>query len=213
MVMDMGFGQAGTRYVTVSFWHKHTKTGTYCIALTDANVSRCYIAEYTQSVTDTWEYSSITIPVDTGAAWSNLPYQAVMRLFFAFACGSTYQTAAGTWTTGAYFATSNQVNAMDSTANNCKINLVQFEPGDVATPFEVLPYHLTLDLCRRYYRKQTVWVGTSTAHTVLSLEMRATPTVTGGGTGFSYATNTNGYILDCYQTTAAAQTLELTAEI
>ena len=211
-IVDLGFGQSGTRYVTLSFWHKHTKTGTYCVALTDASVARSYIAEYTQSVTDTWEFSSITIPVDT-AAWGMGLTSGSMRVFFTFACGSTYHTSAGAWTTGTYFSSANQVNAMDSTSNNCKLALIQLEPGEVATPFEVLPYPVVLQLARRCYREMAVRVQESSSHTQLALEMRATPTVTGGGTGFSYATDTTAYVLDCYQETAAIQTLKLAADV
>lgn len=213
LIADLGFGQSVTRYVTLSFWHKHTKTGTYCAAILSGNGLRCYVVEYTQDVTDTWEFASFVIPVDTTGTYSYDAGAIGLRVFFALACGSTYHASANTWTAGAYYATANQVNALDSTSNNCKFDLIQLEPGSVATPFEFRSYAQELALCRRYYRTQKIWVGTSAAHTCFPIDMMSTPTVAGGGTGFSYATNTTADTLDCYQTTAAAQTLTLSAEL
>jgi len=42
--LDLGFGQSGTRYLTLSFWHKHTKTGTQSVAITNSDNSRSYLA-------------------------------------------------------------------------------------------------------------------------------------------------------------------------
>jgi hypothetical protein len=67
--------------------------------------------------------------------------------------GGTYQTTAGAWATGEYYATSNQVNACDSTSNDFRITGVQLEPGTSATPFEFRPFQQELSLCQRYYEK------------------------------------------------------------
>jgi hypothetical protein len=90
---------------------------------------------------------------------------------------------------------------------------VQLEEGSVATPFESRPYGLEKHLATRYCRKQQILVGVSTAQTCFPIDMRSTPTVSGGGAGFSYVTNTTADTLVCYQTTAAAQTLLLESEL
>jgi hypothetical protein len=153
---QFGFGQAGTRYVTLSFWHKHTKTGTYCVSFVNSANTRSYVTEYTQDVTDTWEKAVITIPVDITGTW--LYDSGVgINIWFAIGCStsSAYTTTANSWqtTTNPGIATANQVNALDSTANNFKIALVQLEAGSVATPFESRPYGTELALCQRYYEK------------------------------------------------------------
>lgn len=188
-----GFGQAGTRYVTLSFWVKSTKTGIFCAALENSAGNRCYVAEYMVNVTNTWEKKTITFPVDTSGTWlydSGIGIQ----IRFTLACGSTYQTAAGAWAGGGYYATANQVNALDNTANDFKIALVQLEEGSVATDFDVRSVGTELSLCQRYYWEPSLngnlsstgqfgigWVWSSTYAGVLvhtPVTMRATPTCT-----------------------------------
>jgi hypothetical protein len=67
-------------------------------------------------------------------------------------------------------------------------------------------------LRQRYYRKQSIRVNTSSNWTCFPIGMVKTPTITGGGTGFT-STGTTADTLMCYQTTAAAQTLTLDAEL
>ena len=148
---SFGFGQAGSRNVTLSFWVKGTKTGIHCFSLGNSAQNRSYVAEYTINDTNTWEYKTITIPVDTSGTWLYDTGIGV-RINFASMSGSTYHTTANTWTAGVFFATSNQVNALDSTSNTFKIALVQIELGTVATPFEHRSFGEELALCQRYYQ-------------------------------------------------------------
>lgn len=151
-ISEAGFGQAGTRYITLSFWHKHTKTGTYCVSFRNSASDRAYIAEYTQAVTDTWEFSSITIPVDTSGTW--LYTNGIgLKIHFGLGYGSNFQTPANAWTAGNYLGSANQVNAMDSTSNNFKIDLVKLEMGQVATPYPIENQQQILARCQRYYEK------------------------------------------------------------
>lgn len=152
-IVNAGFGQTGTRKVTLSFWHKHTKTGTYCVCFRNSASDRAYVVEYTQSTTDTWEYSKITIPVDTSGTWLYTNGTG-LKIHFIMAIGSNFQTAANAWTAGNYLATSNQVNAMDNTANNFKLALVQLAFGEFTSslyPFEDAKE--VLARCQRYYEK------------------------------------------------------------
>lgn len=183
---SFGFGRSGTRYVTLSFWHKHTKTGTYCASLCNNAGDRSYVVEYTQNVTDTWEKATTTIPIDTTGTWLYDTGIGV-RCRFSLAAGSTFQTTANTWVAGNFLATANQVNALDNVANNFKLALIQLEAGSVATPFEARGVGTELALCERYYQKHTMTsrimaVGynpttTSTRHIInFSTTMRIAPT-------------------------------------
>jgi len=64
-ITDFLLGAAGAATVTLSFKHKHTKTGTYCVAFRNSATDRNYIFEYTQSVSDTEETHTETVTLDT----------------------------------------------------------------------------------------------------------------------------------------------------
>lgn len=149
---DLGFGQSGTRYLTLSFWHKHTVTGTYSVAFSNSALNRSYVAEYTQSTTNTWEKAELTIPVDTSGTWL-YDNNVGLRLYFAMATGSTYAGAAGSWSANDYRGSTNQVNALATLGNDFKIALVQLEAGDKATRFETRSVGQELELCQRYFEK------------------------------------------------------------
>lgn len=180
---SFGFGQAGSRFVTLSFWHKHTKIGVHCVSLRNSANDRSYVAEYTQDVTDTWERAEITIPVDTTGTWL-YDTGIGLRVSFALMAGTTFQTTANTWSAGNFFATANQVNNLDNVANNFKIALVQLEAGSVATAFETRSVGQELSLCQRYWQNYSYYIrndanagGASFAGGYTHLvTMRATPT-------------------------------------
>jgi hypothetical protein len=160
----LGFGKAGSRSFTVSFWHKHTKTGTYCVGFTNSAGNRAYPAEYTQAVADTWEQAIVTVLVDTTGTWL-LTNGLGLVVYFVVAAGSNFHGTAGAWAAANTFATSSQVNALDSTSNFFRITGVQLEAGDTATPFEHRSYGAELALCQRYFYKtynQSTVAGTAT---------------------------------------------------
>jgi hypothetical protein len=139
------------RIFTLSFWHKHTKTGTYCVSFRNSGTDRSYVAEYTQTASDVWEFAQITVTASPSAGTWDYTNGIGMTVGFTLMAGSTFQTTANTWQTGNFIATSNQVNAADSTANNFRLALVQVEPGIIATPFEGRGFGAELSLCQRYY--------------------------------------------------------------
>ena len=148
-VNDFGFGKAGTRNFTVSFWHKHTKTGTYCVGFTNAVGNRAYPAEYTQTVADTWEQATVTVPVDTTGTWLATNGLGLL-VYFVVSAGSNFYGTAGAWAAANTFATANQVNALDATSNFFRITGVQLEKGSTATDFEYVDYGRQLQMCQRY---------------------------------------------------------------
>lgn len=139
--------------MVLSFWHAHTKTGTYCVAFGNSGADRSFVVEYTQSVSDAWEYSRITVFSSPSAGTWNYTSGTGLTVAFAIMAGSTFQTTANAWQNGNFFATSNQVNAADNTANNCRFALVQLESNISPTPFEDRTFRTELSLCQRYYEK------------------------------------------------------------
>lgn len=149
----LGFGQTGAATVTLSFWHKHTITGTYCVSFLNSAEDRSYVAEYTQAVTDTWEKATITVVGDTTGTWLYTAGTKGLDIFFAIAAGSTSQTTANSWQAGGYLITSNQVNGMSSTANNFKLALIKLELGTFSTPFSYESEQQVLAQCQRYFQR------------------------------------------------------------
>jgi hypothetical protein len=195
-----GFGQSGTRYITLQFWVKSTKTGIFCVTLGNSASNRFYIKEYTVYASNVWEKKVLTFPVDTTGTWLYDTGNG-LSIFWTLACGTTYQGAANTWSGSVLLATSNQVNAMDSVSNDFKIQLVQLELGDAATDFEHRTAHEEFDLCSRYYYHAHAsfrcytsdgYVGVSFQHRA---EMRALPTYTAGDAGNSSLPGTDNGIV------------------
>lgn len=148
-VASFGFGKAGTRYVTLSFWVKSTKTGIFYVNFTNESSNRSYPAQYTVSVTNTWENKVITVPVDTTGTWNYTNGEGLI-LTWSLASNSATTGTANTWGTN-LSVPNNQVNALDSTSNNFKLALIQLEAGSAATSFDVRSYGTELALCQRYY--------------------------------------------------------------
>lgn len=165
------FAQRG---LTFSFWVKATKTGTYCISAFNTGADRHFITEYTINTTNTWEKKTITIPASPSAGTWDYTTGIGLEISFILASGSTLGSGtAGSWqSSGIQIATSNQVNGLDSTSNDFRIALVQLEVGDVATPFEIRPYPLELQMCQRYYQQS--WEGSMPGYTYYLFGSNAT---------------------------------------
>lgn len=137
--------------MTLTFWHKHTKAGTYCVAFRNSGTDRSYVAEYTQAVTDTWELATVTVSASPSAGTWDYTTGTGIEVVFALSAGSNFNAAtASAWNSLDDFATANQVNATDSTSNNFELALVQLEQGSIATTFEGRTWQEELALCQRY---------------------------------------------------------------
>lgn len=140
-----------SKQVTLSFWVKATKTGTYCVAFRNSANDRSYVAEYSVSVTDTWEKKSITLTLDTSGTWL-FTNGIGLKIHFTIASGPSLNTTAGSWQSGNYLSTSNQVNGYDSASNDFRLSQIQLELGSQATPFKPFGGSFISDLlaCFRY---------------------------------------------------------------
>jgi hypothetical protein len=146
-------GTSSANPLTVTFWVKSNKTGTYIVELEDVDNTRHVNASYTISASSTWEQKTVTFPADTTGAFDN-DIGASLRFNFWLGAGSTYTsgTLATTWAsiTNANRA-AGQTNLAAATSNFWQVTGVQLETGSVATGFEFLPFGDELARCQRYY--------------------------------------------------------------
>jgi hypothetical protein len=145
-------GTANAVSLTLSFWVKSNKTGTYIAELFDDN-SRSISKSYTVDVTDTWEKKTITYEGDTTGTIDN-DNTIGLSLHLWLAAGSTYTSGTLQTSWGAVTSANRavgQVNLADDTANEWYITGVQLEAGTTASDFEFLPVDVNLARCYRYY--------------------------------------------------------------
>jgi hypothetical protein len=157
------FYEANPDSVTVSFWVKSNRTGSFSAALklSDNNsvenniATRIYPFTYSISVADTWEKKTETITLDssTGETKPTGTNHGMSILFWQGAGTNRDGATADAWgDNGNASCASDNLDLLGSTNNNWYITGVQLEVGSVATEFEHRSYGEELALCQRYYQ-------------------------------------------------------------
>jgi hypothetical protein len=149
-------GTASVESLTLSFWVKSNKTGTYIAELYDNDNLRAISKSYTINSANTWEKKTLNYAGDTTGTLDN-DNVGSLECLFLLGAGTDYTsgTLNTSWTdvssdeTGRFVG---QVNLADSTSNEWYITGVQLEAGTTASDFEFLPYDMNLDRCYRYYQ-------------------------------------------------------------
>jgi len=150
--------------VTLSFWVKANLTGSYSVALKlsdngssiTSSSTRIYPTTYSISSANTWEKKTITITLDNSTSEVKVVNNgfAVATQFWLGAGTSRDGQATNAWKGNANAsAPSDNLNLLNSTANEWYITGVQLEANTTATPFENLQYGTQLALCQRYFER------------------------------------------------------------
>lgn len=188
-------GTSNAESVTLSFWVKSNKTGTYVVFFYDQDNARSISKSYTIDSAGTWEKKTLTFSGDTTGAFDNDNALSLQVNFFLGGgsdwTSGTLNTSWNSWTQAN--AAVGSVNLADSTSNYINFTGIQLEVGDVATPFEHESYGQTLAKCQRYYHTSgnvgvaglTTGLFTFVASSVsdasntnlFPVEMRAAPTI------------------------------------
>ncbi len=202
-LQQLKYGTANAELLTVSFWIKSNKTGTYIAELYSVDNLRQISKAYTISAADTWEKKTLTFTGDTTLSFDN-DNNLSMALYIYLAAGTDYSSGTLNTSWAAQVPANRavgQVNLADSTSNYINITGVQLEVGDTATPFEHRPYDMELARCQRYCH---VMGGTAYANfaagffgttvdfqcpVTLPTTMRATPSLSSTGSFEVFSTS------------------------
>ena len=203
---QLAYGTSSAKSLTLSFWVRSNKTGTYCcqaqVNTADSTTSNKYshVKEYTISAVDTWEKKTLTFSGLTAQAITQTTTDGFRMIWWLSVGADDKIASADTWTqTPSFLSTSNQVNFADSASNEWYVTGVQLEVGTEATPFEHRSFGDELTRCHRYYQEIYMFhdAGSSYLRETIPFKtnMRAAPT----GTIFSQrpdgvGTNTAGKI-------------------
>jgi len=146
------FGTSNAQQLTLSFWVKTNKTGTYICEIINIDSSTSVSKSYTINSANTWEKKTINIPANTSNGFDNDNADS-LRVYFWLGAGTNY-TSGTLNTSWNSFTSANraagQVNLGDSTDNEWYITGVQLEAGTTASDFEFLPFDVNLLRCQRY---------------------------------------------------------------
>ena len=202
------YGTSSAQSLTLSFWVKSNKTGTYTLELDQAGNGKDYSQTYTISSANTWEKKTLTFDGDTATALANDNTEELeVNFWLAASSDFTSGTLNTSWnsTVNANRVSPSQVNIADSTANEWYITGVQLEAGTTASDFEFLPYDVNLQRCQRYYYVHATgnqilgimwWYQDQVNNTIMHfpVEMRTSPSASAPSGTNNYRVFHNGSV-------------------
>jgi hypothetical protein len=221
-------GTSNAESLTMSFWVKSNKTGTYTAEIFDEDNTRQITRTYTIDSSNTWEKKTLTFVGDTTGTLDNDNARSFEVLWWL---GTGSDKTSGTYTDGVWQANvnanrlpSSQVNLADSTSNDFYITGVQLEAGTTASDFEFLPVDVNMQRCLRYYellaQGNGITFGNTTYYssTVIyssqktTVPMRSTPSldyVSGSSYYRAIANSANDYFNEMLLGDASNKTFEI----
>lgn len=182
---DLMFGTANAKTFTLQFGVK-APAGTYCVSFLNSAITRVYVAEYVivAGEANTDVVKSVTVPGETSGVW---PKDNTIGMYvrWGLMVGSTYQLAAGSWSSSGVngMGSPNQFNFMGTINNVFELFDVGLYQSAAAPAFVVPDYPSELALCKRYYEITTVSLQSPAASSMMvpcpfKVTKRATPTMT-----------------------------------
>jgi hypothetical protein len=195
MVSDFAWGTANAQPVTLSFWVTCSLAGTFGGSLRNFPTNnRSYPFSFNIPVATTWTKIAVTIPGDTTGTWAMNGNGGGMSLTFDLGSGANFRGPANAWASASYAGVTGAVSIVGTNGASFNLTGVKLEIGSVATPFNRPTLAKALADCQRYYQAfnalgNCAWAGSAgqgfwTAFTLMA-SMRAVPTMTVAGSGFS----------------------------
>ena len=150
--MQKGFSSA--KATTLSFYVKGNASATYAVELSDTDNSSRHISK-TFSVTTSWNRVSLTFPGDTtGKITADNSRSLDMNIWLHAGSGYNSGSIQDSWGALNQAGRATGISSFfDSTDREFFITGVQFELGEVTTPFEHETFGDNLQRCQRYFYK------------------------------------------------------------
>ena len=205
-LLQLKKGTSSAKQLTVQFFVKSDKTGTYVLELWDNVSNRHVSATYTISSADTCEQKILTYPADTGgtAYDSSNANTAGIEFNWWLAAGSNFTSGslASTWSNNddTKRVVGITVNVGDS--GYWQLAGVQIETGTQATAYEYRSFQEELARCQRYFQQismSTILPGATNGSSQMgnvsipvSVPMRASPTIASGITYHAWHGDNDG---------------------
>ena len=154
-IPQLKMGTNDAEYMTLSFWVRSSRTGTFNVEFSDDDGSHHAVKKYTINNAATWEYKTITIPPATNTGVPTYDNTVGLTVHWWLAGSGSYNgtSADGTWQTYSTTRRNDGGNTTFTDPDYWNITGVQLEVGKNATDFEHRPYGEELALCQRYYQK------------------------------------------------------------
>jgi hypothetical protein len=180
---SMRFGTAYAAPSTLSFWVKSSVVGTYHARIQYyITIQNEYLIPYTISSANVWEYKMFVIPPALSPSVEESVLNTPCYVTFTLVSGQLSQGGSGlAWSKSNSYGTGNQANLFSSSTNTFWLTGLQYEVGTLATPFEVRPYDVELQLCKRYFQKLPNMIAHGLDSTsmlvqcIATVEFRSTP--------------------------------------
>jgi hypothetical protein len=194
-------GTSNAESLTMSFWVKSNKTGTYIVELANRDRNTKISQAYTINSANTWEKKILTYEANTSNTFNN-DNGTSLDCYFWLGAGTNFTsgTLNTSWSTP---LTANravgQVNLADSTSNDFYITGVQLEAGTTASDFEFLPHDVNLERCQRYFQIVNTITGNATTTSIADMQvqpinnLRTSPTVSQNGVVNVYDDQVGGF--------------------
>jgi len=198
----LNFGTSSAKSLTLSFWVKSNKTGTYTMVFFHRDATKQFSKSYTISSANTWEKKTITVVGNTANGIDNDNAKS-FDIWFNLGAGSNFTSGSlsSSWEaeTEANYAVG-QVNLADSTSNEWYLTGVQLEAGEVASDFEFLPHDVNENRCLRYFEEYQganshagLYSGsTYIGHIFYKIRKRTRPTLSGASGNYTQLNNSSG---------------------
>ena len=154
-IPQLKMGTNDAEYMTLSFWVRSSRTGTFNVEFSDDDGSHHAVKKYTINNAATWEYKTITIPPATNTGVPTYDNTVGLTVHWWLAGSGSYNgtSADGTWQTYSTTRRNDGGNTTFTDPDYWNITGVQLEVGKNATDFEHRPYGEELALCQRYFQR------------------------------------------------------------